>query len=243
MARKIKISLFSLLSIVILATMLGCKSGVSQQEYDAVKAELETVKGQVAALQSQLNAANLGDAQYQALNTRYEDLQKQYETQTAAIQTAQANYDDLNTRYSELNDKFADLQSKYDAMISGTTALKEDEIDQTIFAIINAERRKAGVPELQWGVNLYGLALQNSKEMAALGKYHYSSLGGVYQNVFWAIRYGTVEQVANAALITWTVNVYDYENVLINDLNTYGAVGTYKSGEIYYITFMSSIYK
>ncbi|MFH1639251.1 MAG: CAP domain-containing protein [Chloroflexota bacterium] len=237
------IKVLPVLLIIVLLTMVGCSRSVSQQEYDNVQKELSDLKSQVADLQAKLDKAMAIETQYRDLNAQHEELKRQYAAQVDGMQRVQTSFDDLNTRYEKLNKEFQDLKIQYEAVTQGMTVFSEDEINQAIFTLVNAERKKAGVPALVWGTNIDDVALQNSREMASLGKYHYSTTGGLYQDVFWAVRYGSVDQIANAALITWKVDDYGYKNVIINGVSTYGAVGTYKSGEIYYITFMASVFR
>jgi uncharacterized protein YkwD len=262
--RYIKIYILSILSIVILLSTVNCAPSVSQKEYDSVKSELSDAKGQIATLQLKSNEAMTIEAQYDLLKTQYEELNKQNAARSSEIETIKTEYGALNTKYEQLksqydvknsemqtlqtkydalSDKFQKLQTQYDTVVQGSVNLDEEEIDQAIFRLINDERTMNGVAELLWGRYLYTSALQNSREMAETGRYQYSEVGAVWQDIFWAVSYGTVEQVANAALTSWKVNDYKYQYDIINPGSIYGAVGTYKLGGIYYITYLTSIYE
>ena len=263
MTAIMRIITLSILSIIILFS-LSCASSISPQEYDNVKNELNDVKLQVAALQDKLAEAMIIEAQYDELNTQYEELKKQHDARIDEIQTIKSDFDELNNKYEQLkgqddarineiqamqakydqlNKEFEELKKQYDIVIQGSTLFSEEEIDQAIFKLINQERKDNGVDELEWGVNLYKLAKQNSREMAETGKFQYSESAAAWQEVFFAARYGTINQIANGALLTWKNNDYRYRYGIINPQNIYGAVGTYKSGQIYYITYMSSIFR
>ncbi|MDD4860184.1 MAG: CAP domain-containing protein [Dehalococcoidales bacterium] len=229
-----------------------------------LQGELNESAAQIAALQQKLNQTSAIDGQYKDLSAQYAALQKQQEARITEIQILKTQLTDLNTRFEQLqgqntarnnelqalkseydglNKQFQELQKQYDVVVQGTALLNEEEISQRIFDLINQERVDNGVPELQWGVNLYSWANQNSQEMAAQGKYVYSGAGAIWQDVFMAVRYGTVEQIANAVLTIWSVNDYSYKYNIINAQSIYGAVATYKSGDIYYITYISSIFR
>jgi len=271
MTNIMRITIPSILSIIILLSMLGCTPSVSQEEYDSAKSELSDVMRQVATLQDRLDEAIIIEAQYHDLNTQYEDLKKQHDARIDEIQTiisefeelntkyeqlkgqddariseiqaAQVEYDKLNNEFEELNKEHEELKSQYDIIVQGTANLTEEGINQAIFELINQERENNGVDELIWGKNLYRLAEQNSRKMAEEGKYQYSDASTIWQQVFMATRYGTLYQLANAVLITWKSNDYRYRYHIINPLAIYGAVATKKLGEVYYITYIASVYK
>ena len=257
--------------IIVLFSLANCAPSVSQEEYDSVRSELSDTKNQLATLQDKLAEAATVEGQYQDLNIKYEELQKQHDARIDEIQTIKSEFDELNSEfdelnteyeqlkgrddarineiqaiqaaYDELNNEFEELQKQHDIIVQGTAVLSEEEIDQAIFELINQERKNSGVDELVWGINLYKQAKQNSREMAEQGEYQYSSSGAVWQEIFMAARYGTIDQIANGALITWKNNDYRYRYNIINTQSIYGTVATYKSGEVYYITYMASIFR
>ena len=267
----IRIITLSVLSIIILLSLLSCTPSISQEEYDSVKNELDDYKSQLAALQDKLTEPAKVEGQDQDLNNKYEELKKQYDMKNNEIQTIKSEFEELNTKYEqlkgqddariseiqaaqveydklnneleELNKEYEELKSQYDIIAQGTANLTEEEINQAIFELINQERKNNGVDELIWGTNLYKLAEQNSRKMAEEGEYQYSDAGAIWQQVFMATRYGTLDQLANAALITWKSSDYRYSYHIINPQAIYGAVATKKSGEVYYITYISSVYK
>ena len=259
-----RITTVSILLIIILISMFNCTPAVSQKEYDSLLIEINDYKNQLAVLQDELAEAEKLEGKYLELNIQYEELQKKIDAEDVDTPANDLELDELNESYEELLDRYntvlgekraiqdtyndlnieyKELKRQYDNVIQGTTTFTEEEINQAIFALINQERTNNGVDELVWGTNLYKWAKQNSTEMAEQGEYQYSSAGAVWQEVFMATRYGTIEQLANAALITWKSNDYRYEYHIINSQSIYGAVATQKQGEVYYITYMASIFK
>ncbi|MFC2025332.1 CAP domain-containing protein [Chloroflexota bacterium] len=199
-----------------------------------MKSELKKVESQLIALQEKLAEAALVEAQYQSLSISFEELQKQYDARNDEIQK-------ITTEYDELNAKYEQLKRQYDMIVQGNIVFNEEEIDQAIFALINQERKNNGVDELEWGINLYERCMRNSREMAESGKFQYDEGTFISQENFWATKYGTIDQIADATLITWKNNDSRYRSNIINKVHIYGAVGTYKLGDIYYITYMVSI--
>lgn len=256
MTKIIRITILSILSIIVLLSTLSCAPSISQEEYDSVKSELSDVMRQVATQQERLDEAMIIEAQYH-------DLKKQHDASIDEIQTIKSELDELNTKYEqlkvqdnariseiqaiqaeydELNKEFEELKRQYDIIVQGTAVFSEEEIDQAIFELINQERKNNGVDELEWGINLYKWAKQNSREMAEIGEYKYSDWAS-WQEIFSAAKYGTIDQMANGALITWKNNDYRYRHSIINSQSIYGAVATYKEGEVYYITYMASTFR
>ena len=243
------ITILIIMSIVIFS-MTNCSPSVASEDYDSVKSELKNVESQLTALQEKLAEAALIEEQYQSLNISFEELQKQYDARNDEIQKLKTEYDELNTKYQQLkgqndarNEEFEELKRQYDMIIQGNTALNEEEIDQAIFTLINQERKNNDVDELEWGIYLYAKCRQNSREMAERGEFQYYEGAFIWQEVFMATKYGTIDQIADAALTIWTNNDYRYRYGIISKSYTYGAVGTYKLGDTYYITYMASIYK
>ena len=257
-----------MLLIIVLFSLANCAPSVSQEEYDSVRIELSNTKSQLATLKDELAEAAKVEGQYQDLNIKYEELKKQHDARIDEIQTIKSEFDELNTKYEqlqgqlqgqdnaqineiqamqaeydELNKEYEELKRQYDIIVQGTAVFSEEEIDQAIFELINQDRKNNGVDELVWGINLYKQAKQNSREMAETGEYQYSESSAAWQEIFFAARYGTIDQIANGAFITWKNNDYKYRYNILNTQSIYGAVATYKSGEVYYITYMASIFR
>ncbi|MFC1965353.1 CAP domain-containing protein [Chloroflexota bacterium] len=258
MTTIMRIITISMLTIIAIFSVASCSPSVSSGDYDSVTSELKNVESQLTALQEKLAEAALIEPQYQSLNISFEELQKQYDARNDEIQKLKTEYDELNAKYKqlkgqndtrneefkELQSQFEELQSQYDIIIRGNIVFNEEEIEQAIFTLINQERKNNGVDELEWGINLYKLCRQNSREMAEIGELKsYEGGSYIWQELFRATKYGTIDQIANATLVIWRSNDYRYRYGIINKKDIYGAVGTYNSGDIYYITYMTSIYR
>ncbi|MFC1933727.1 CAP domain-containing protein [Chloroflexota bacterium] len=257
MATIMRIISISILMIIVVFSVTNCSPSVSSEDYDSVKSELKNVESQLTALQEKFAEAALIEAQYQSLNISFEELQKQYDARNDEIKKLKTEYDELNTKYSELNTKYEqlkgqndarneeveELKRQYDMIAQGNIVLNEEEIEQAIFTLINQERKNNGVDELEWGTNLYDMCRQNSREMAERGELKYYEGSFLWQELFRATKYGTIDQIASATLTIWTSNDYQYRYGILNERPIYGAVGTYKFGDIYYITYIASIYR
>jgi uncharacterized protein YkwD len=106
--------------------------------------------------------------------------------------------------------------------------------------LVNEERKKNGLNELEWGTNLYKWAQANSKRMATEQDLVYSDYGA-FQELFRAVGYDTVERLCEAVMIIWE-NGNQYERKFLNAGTLYGTVAVYKSGEIYYITYIADYF-
>jgi len=228
-----------LLSIAFL--MSSCAPTVSQQEYDMVKDELNETQSQLESLQSELAEAQMLKDEYDRLNDDYGAMRSELEILQAKHDELDVKYDELGAEYDELDAKYDDLSEQYNVLLEGMP-ITEEEVEQAIFELINKERRDNELDELEWGKNLYKWAKSNSRDMATSGSITYSGYVS-WQEVFWAAGYSTTDRIANAALITWQTNQYGYEHNILSKSATYGAVGAYKSGEIFYITYVAHIFR
>lgn len=261
-----KIALLSVLVIMALFSVSSCSPGVSPQDYDRVSSELNAVQSQLASLQGKLAEAELLRAQSEELNKQYQreletiqakykelgseyerlknqfaELNKQYEAAKSELGTIRAKYGELSSKYEGLNNQFEELNRQYNILIEGTAEINGGEVEQAVFKLINQERKNKGLIELMWGENLYKWAQENNRNMAANRRIEYSDYSS-WQNVFWAARYSTTGQIANAALIIWK-NSLQYERNFLNSVAIYGAIAAYKSGDIFYITYIASPFR
>ena len=255
-----KITMLSMLLIIALFSVPSCAPTVSQQEYDRVSNELHTIQSQLASLQGKLAESELMQAnyeelskqydmvkseretmqtQYEELSTEYEELSKQYDTVKSESELMQANYEELSTEYEELDKQFEELSKQYDIIIEGTE-INEEDIEQAVFKLVNQERKNNGLDELMWGVYLYKSAIAHSRYMATEKRFEYPEYG--WQEVLWATGYNTTDGIANATLTIWK-NRRLYETSLLNKATKYGAVAVYKSGEIFYITYITDYFQ
>ena len=257
-----KITILSMLLVMALFTVPSCASEVSQQEYDRVSNELSTIQSQLASLQGKLAEAELLQAQneelnkqfdtaksefegmqarYEDLNAEHEELNEQFDTAKSEFEGMQARYEDLDAEYEELNEQFEELSEQYDIATGAGAQIDEEDIEQAVFKLVNQERENNGLDEIAWGDNLYKWATANSRSMATNKRLEYSEYIG-WQEVFWATGYGTADRIASAALTVWE-NRQQYERSFLNTGAKYGAVGVYKSGEIFYITYMADYFR
>lgn len=256
-----KISLLLMLAVIILVGVPSCAPEVSQQEYDKVSSELLAIQGQLATLQGKLAEAELQQAQYEELNTTYKELSEQYDAVKSDFETMQAEYEELSADYEGLSEQydavksdFETMQAEYEALseqyenmvkkaaeAEAATEFDEEDVEQAIFELINQERIDNGIDELLWGKNIYKWAKENSRNMATTKRREYSSYAS-WQDIYWAAGHSTADRMANAAFIVWKDSL-QYERNFLNKVATYGAVGVYKSGEIYYITYIASPFR
>lgn len=256
-----KLTLTVLVASVILLS--ACSSTVSQQEYDRMSNEFSAVQSQLESLQGKLAETETLKAQNEELNKQYdtlkseydtlkaeyegsgtehEELNKQYDTVKSEYDTLKAEYEGLSSEYEELDAEYEELSKQYNAITEeAPEIINEEDIEQAVFELINQERKANGIDELLWGKNIYKFAVSNSRDMAEKKRLGYSDYGA-YQQVFWATGYDKTDSIANAAWITWKNN-QQYEMIFLNTVMVYGAVGAYKSGEIFYITFICDYFR
>jgi uncharacterized protein YkwD len=247
--KKLIIISISLISVIILLIgSLSCgqgTGGIAQEEYDALKAQLSAAEDKISQLQvaaavkpTEIAGDQALKDEITSLQTKIDDLGNQItalnkinEGLTKERTSLEASYAELNTKYKELQETLAELTKP--------KVITEELIENEIFRLINQERVRAGVAELAVGIYLKGWAKENSRDMAATGVFEYNP-AVFYQEIFWATGYDSVETIARGALTAWKVNAYRYEHGALLEGNKYGAVGAYKSGDIYFITFTAA---
>ena len=227
-----KITIFSMLLAFIIFGALSCAK-VSQEEYDRLKGELSALQSQLATMQAKLIDAQL-------LQTQNETLGKQYAALKSDFDALQANYEELNNKYEAMSEQYEKLLKAATEAEAAAEFSKED-VEQAIFKLINEERTGKGVTELEWGVNLYKWALENSRNMATYKRYEYSSYAS-WQEIHWAAGHNSAEGVANSAMIVWRDSL-QYDRNIVNSVAIYGAVGVYQEAGIYYITYITSPFR
>lgn len=260
--RMRKFSILSMLLFIALFSVPSCAPTVSQQEYDRVSDELSAIQSQLASLQGKLAEAELlrvkyeelsklydmvkGEhktmqAQYEELSSKYEELNKQFDIVKTEFETMRAKYEQLSTEYEDLNNKYEELSKQYEIVTEEPAEINEEDVEQAVFQLVNQERKNNGLNELMWGDNLYKWAMANSRSMATSKRLEYSELFS-WQEVFWATGYSTIDRIANAALTIWK-DGKQYERNFLSKGANYGAVAVYKSGEIFYITYIADFFK
>lgn len=241
-------------SLLILTGTFSCGgTGITQEEYDTLQAQLSEAQAKVAEAEAeiaeleakQVEAPTEPDdqllkdeiaslkTQIEELGIQIADLDEQNDTLTQAKASLEAQYTELNTQYEE-------LQQTLEEQAQPVTITTE-QIENEIFRLLNEERVKFGVPEFIWGNTMYNAAKRNSSSMAETGRVTTSGLV-LYEETFWAIYYDSVDEIAQAALLTWQANQYRFEHGALVPSNEYGAIGVYESGPVFYITFMASAY-
>ncbi len=262
-----KTAMLSMLLIIALLSVPSCAPTVPQPEYDKVKNELSTIQSQLTSLQGKLAEFEMLQAQNDMLGKQFdtakseletlqaqnEALGKQFDTVKSEVETLQAQNEKLGKQYDTVKSEFLTLQAQYEELsaeydelsqqgevVEETAEIIEADIEQALFALVNQERINDGIDELMWGVNIYKSALANSRNMATRKRLEYPEYG--WQEIFWATGYSTTDGIANAALTVWK-NRLLYETTFLNRVTKYGAVGVYKSGEIFYITYVADNFR
>jgi uncharacterized protein YkwD len=248
-----KVTGISLIFILITCVFFGSiscggKAGdtVTQAEYDAVKAQLSAAEAKVAELKAAAGVTvsvpqdpALKDeiaslkAKITELGNTITELNKQNNSLTQEKASSE-------TRYAALLTKYQDLEKKLAAATTPQT-ITEELVENEILRLLGQERVKAGLPEFVLGPQLRNQAKTNSRAMAAAGKV-VTNPDYLYQEVFWAAYYTSVDAIARAALATWKLNQYAFEHGTLLPGNKYGAVGAYESGGIIFITYLAAFY-
>lgn len=252
MKKTMKIIALSTLSLVILIGAFSCGGGgIAQEEYDALQAQLNNAQDRVAEAEAEIAALKAAAGEpsaspdTQPLQNEIASLETQVADLGNEISALNEQNNILNQDKATLEVQYADLNAQYDELEATLTQLTQpvtitkEEVESEIFNLLNEERIKAGKPEFTWGSAMYNVAKNNSRTMAELGKVTTSSLV-LYEETFWAIHYDTVAEIAAAAIFTWMANEYRFEHGALLASNTYGAVGVYQSGDVFYITFTAS---
>jgi len=253
-----KMRLLSMLLVMALFTIPSCTSGVSQQEYDRVSNELRDARNQLASIQGKLAEAEqlkevltrqsaaaksefeAMQARYNELSTEHDGLSKQLEATKNELEALQDNYDELSAEYDEIETQFQELSEQYNMIIEGRVEINEKDVEQALFKLINQERVNKGLDEISLGENLYKWALSNSKAMATYQREEYSDYGS-WQAVYWIAGHSTPERMADTVLTVWK-GKQEYERFFLNVTARFGAVGIYKSGDIFYITYIADYF-
>ncbi len=250
--------MLSMLLVMALFSIPSCAPTVSQQEYDsvsnelrAIQSELETMQARYEDLDAEYDELNeqfdavksefeTMQAKYEELSTEYEELNKQFDTVKSEFETMQAKYEELSTEYQELNNKYDELSKQYDVVTEEPAEINEEDIEQAVFNLVNKERKDNGLDELMWGKYRYKDAIAHSRYMAIRKRLEYPEYG--WQEIFWATGYSTADGIADAALTVWK-NRLKYEMNFLNRTAKYCAVAVYKSGDIFYITYLADYFQ
>lgn len=233
--KNIKKSLLSSLTIVLIIGMLsGCSSGSGEQTQTEQESQAEI------ELQTLQNEYDTLSTNYENIKTQLETAQSNYQNLSNSHNELDDKYNDLTTRYNALNSKYNELNASYNELIKEPEEITEENLEQVIFDLINAQRVEAGVPEIQWNDGLHWWARTHSMYMADRRMLEYSG-ESYYQEIFRGAGYKTAEDMANSAMLIWKHGIQYETNFLKEDANN-GAVGVIKSGDVYYVTYYSHIY-
>jgi uncharacterized protein YkwD len=250
MKNILKVGSILVVCVFVLLGPLSCQkstvTGVPQEQYDALKAQLDAAQAKIVELQSQPPAPTSGpdeqslkdeitslNAQIEELKNEITDLSNQNDTLTQENASLQSQYDDLNTEYEQLQTQLTALTQK--------EPITEENVEAEIMRLLNEERVNAGVNKFLTGETLYKQAKKNSEHMAASGKVETISTT-FFQETFFAAGYDSVATLSQGALMTWKITLYLFKNNVLLSYNKYGAVGAVESGGIFYITFLASPY-
>ena len=241
--KRVFIKSLLVLSVIFLLGAFSCAQGVSQADYDSVKSKLSQAESQLKALQDKVpvtvTVTTPPGTQPADLSKTIEDLKKQIESYAGQIKTLEAQKKTAEDSLKDLNLKYAELQKQYAALTRPPDVITEESVEQAIFALINQERTKNNVPALEWGKNLYNITKQHGKYMYENSRYEPSSWP-FFQEIYWGAGYTSADNLANGALLVWQNFQYRYEHGILSKAFKYGGVGAYKSGEVFYITFMAA---
>ena len=214
--------MFGAIFLLIPCLLVGC--GVSEEVYNAVVAERDVAQAQVTNLQSEVSA----------IQAKYDDLKADNDELKSEFETTQAEYE-------ELNEQFEELSKQGDVIIEEAAEINAEDVEQALFTLINQERKNNGLDELMWGKYLYKTATANNQDMVTNKQLEYPSRAA-WKEVYRAAGYSTTDGIANATFIIWQ-NSRGYEDDFLNVASVYGAVAVYKSGEVFYITYMADYYQ
>ena len=220
----------------------SCAPSVSQQEYERVKDKLSAVRSELESMQDTLAEAAVLKENNEELNRQYDVLQSKYDGFVKQYEELKSGHDSLQTAYEALTSEYKELSSKYDALLAEAEAtVIEEDLEQAIFELINQDRTGNGIEELVWGIYLYKQARNNSRDMAANQQLQYSDYGS-YQEIYRATGYTSAQKLAEDVFTIWKETRL-YEQHFLNSSMVHGAVGVYKSDEIYNITYITDFYR
>ena len=245
-------SIISVLLVGIILISTSCVSGVSQEEHQRVKNELNAVQGELASLQIKLTEAVATLALYEelknrnatleskfdAIQTKHEELSAKYDELNIKYNTLQSDYEALQSTYEELSTEYEELSKQNEVAIEEVEAIVQEDVEQALLELINEARVENGLDILLWKDSLHKLAKDNSIDMATYQDLRYPDSSYEWREVYWATGYNSAAEIAEATYLIWK-NRDIYEKYFLWDYLEFGAVGVHKSGHIFYITYIS----
>ena len=252
--KYIKIFGTVLLGVLIAVGTISCQGGL-QEKYDILEDRLADASEKLAAQQEKLLEAEILGTQYDGLSTEYDELKEQNDANLEELTALEAQLEVLgdeivrltgeneakDNQIADLVAQYDNLKAQYDILVGAESEITEDNIEQALLDLINQERKSHGLNELVAGSNLVVWSRINSQRMSVSKQIEYYTDNAVpFQRVYIAAGYSSLERVINAAMIIWKSHVLSYEENILNEGATYGAVSVVKLEDIYYITFMAS---
>jgi len=202
MSKIIKISIVSLITLVVFLGSFSCGQTISSEEYEGVKNELAESKSLVTELENELSLARSAEAELQELSSNYEELKQQNDANVKELKSLEAQYEvlsaeneDIRTQNEAYLKEIVDLEEKLEAVTpepeeppeETPPEVNEENIKQALFALINSERKASGLNELVTGTNLPKWAEENILADAAIyGNVGVYEEGGIYYITFLA---------------------------------------------------------
>jgi predicted nuclease with TOPRIM domain len=222
--------MFGVMFLLISCLLAGC-GGVSEEAYNAVKAERDAIQAQVTDLQSEVSA----------MQAEYDGLQADYDELTGELETVQAEHEELSAEYDELNAQYEELSQQLDVPVEEPAEIIEADVEQGLLQLINQARADNDLNELDWGKYLYRDAIANCRDMATSGRIEYPERP-CWKDIYRAAGFSTTDEMVNATFTVWEAG-RNYEENILDTGPKYGAVAVYKSGEVFYITYMLDYYQ
>lgn len=221
---------------------------VSELQQDLVAAQAETAQFQAQLADATSN--QIDPTEYAALQQQYDDAAAEVDSLTAQLANAQDSYAAATAQIDAYTTQVADLQQQIDELSTPTPTVTEtplplttDNIKAALWKLINQERAVAGVVQLQEGTHLLQWTAQHVQQMATA--HHttiYTDAAVGTQAAMMAVGYRAVDEVAQATITTWKISLAWFEDQVLSPSASYGAVAVLQSGDIFYISFMSSNY-
>ena len=232
--KKYKEVLFVLLGFILgIVLIVGCGAKIDEDTTSTEK-EVEEIVITEEEPEETIEQEQPEGEDCDALRSELESLKAKYD----ALQTENSG---LQTKYNKLSRDYDELTVTYNRLLTGAPDITEDDVEQSIFEMINAKREDNGLNKLWWTDTFYQAAKEHSDYMAAKNVVEPSELSYM-KGVFRAPGYSTLDRITNAALMVWERE----QSFALNFLNIhaeFGTVAATKSGDIYYITFFADTHK
>jgi len=111
---KIKTTLIITAVVLLLGLLSGCSSGIPQEEYDRVKAQLESSQSKVSELQAGESQAGELQAEVQKLQNETKGLKERSELIRAQLEDSQAGLEASKAQVTKLQSEIGGLKERYE---------------------------------------------------------------------------------------------------------------------------------